>query len=167
VPQAQKFQIIGCFARSEIGQGSNVALLETLAILKSDHFLLHSPNLNSTKWWIPGVGILATHALVVANLIVEGSSMGHATFIVPIRDLVSHKALPGIFVGECGPKMGFNSCDHGFLRFNYYLIPLSNIIGHDFSKKTPIQLKIIDSFATNGNFFGRLNNITSCILGNK
>ena len=43
-------------------------------------------------------------------------------FIVQIRSLATHQPLPGVTVGDIGPKFGYNGVDNGFLRFNYVCI---------------------------------------------
>lgn len=50
---AQTFQIIGCYAQTEMGHGSNVRGLETTATFDkaTQEFVLHSPTLTSTKWY--------------------------------------------------------------------------------------------------------------------
>ncbi|XXG75813.1 hypothetical protein AAC387_Pa08g0307 [Persea americana] len=57
---ASKMQIIGCYAQTELGHGSNVQGLETTATFNpaSDEFIIHSPTLTSRKvsngvvaWW--------------------------------------------------------------------------------------------------------------------
>jgi acyl-CoA oxidase len=56
--------IIGCFAMTELGHGSNVACLETTATFDeaSDEFIIHTPTLTATKWWIGGAAQSATHS---------------------------------------------------------------------------------------------------------
>lgn len=51
---AYKMQIIGCYAQTELGHGSNVQGLETTATFdpKSDGFVIHSPTLMSSKVFI-------------------------------------------------------------------------------------------------------------------
>eukprot|EP00158_Paraphelidium_tribonemae_P006460 Partr_v1_DN27828_c0_g1_i3_m23246 putative acyl-Coenzyme A oxidase len=125
IQRAENYQIIGCYAQTELGHGSNVSAIETTAtfIADSDEWELDSPSLSATKWWIGGLGILATHAIVMANLVIGDRSFGVQPFIVPIRDPVVHAAFKGVSVGDIGPKMGANSMDNGFLRFNSYRIP--------------------------------------------
>ncbi|XP_042401157.1 peroxisomal acyl-coenzyme A oxidase 1-like [Zingiber officinale] len=51
LPLAYKMQIIGCYAQTELGHGSNVQGLETTATFdpKTDEFVTHSPTLTSSK----------------------------------------------------------------------------------------------------------------------
>lgn len=55
---AKNYQIIGCYAQTELGHGSNVQGLETTStyIPETDEFEIHSPFLTSSKWWIGGLG---------------------------------------------------------------------------------------------------------------
>jgi acyl-CoA oxidase len=56
--------VIGCFAMTELGHGSNVPGVETTAHFDkaSDEFVIHTPRLTATKWWIGGAAESATHA---------------------------------------------------------------------------------------------------------
>lgn len=78
LPLARKMQIIGCYAQTELGHGSNVQGLETTATFdpQTDEFVMHSPTLTSSKWWPGGLGKLSTHAVVYARLIVAGQFHG-------------------------------------------------------------------------------------------
>lgn len=89
-------------------QGSNVAGLETTATFdeKTDEFIIHTPTISATKWWIGGAAHSATHCSVFARLIVKGKDYGTKTFIVPLRDPRSYALLPGINIGDIGKKMG-------------------------------------------------------------
>lgn len=127
---AQRYEIIGCYAQTELGHGSNVRGLETTATWdqKTKTFTLHSPHLTASKWWIGSLGKAANHAVVVAQLIVNGKSYGPHPFVVQIRDLKTHLPLPNIHVGDIGPKFGYNTMDNGFLLFNHVTIPHVNML---------------------------------------
>ena len=43
--------------------------------------------------------------------------------MVQIRDEETHMPLPGVKVGEIGPKLGFNTVNNGFLGFENVRIP--------------------------------------------
>ncbi|CAG8745763.1 19130_t:CDS:2, partial [Racocetra fulgida] len=94
-----KHEIIGCYAQTELGHGSNVQGLETTAtyIPETDEFEIHSPHLTSAK---------CNYAIVMAKLITNGTDKGPHPFIVQIRDLTTHEPLPGIIIGDIGPKFG-------------------------------------------------------------
>ncbi|GLJ17127.1 hypothetical protein SUGI_0296380 [Cryptomeria japonica] len=132
LPLATSMAIIGCYAQTELGHGSNVQGLETTATFDpyADEFILNSPTLSSTKWWPGGLGKVATHAIVHAHLILDKDYGVHA-FIVQIRSLEDHKPLTTITVGDIGQKFGNggnNTVDNGFLRFNHTRIPRTNLL---------------------------------------
>lgn len=89
----------------------------------SQSFIVHSPTLQSTKWWPGGLGKTATHVILMARLIINNKDYGPHGFVVQIRDLKTHAPLPGIQVGDIGPKLGFNGVDNGWLRFDHVKIP--------------------------------------------
>jgi acyl-CoA oxidase len=133
LPLAYKMQIIGCYAQTELGHGSNVQGLETTATFdpKTDEFIIHSPTLTSSKWWPGGLGKIATHGVVYARLITDGKDHGVHGFIVQLRSLEDHLPLPGITVGDIGMKFGngaYNTMDNGVLRFDNVRIPRSQML---------------------------------------
>ncbi|CAI9775566.1 unnamed protein product [Fraxinus pennsylvanica] len=133
LPLAYKMQIIGCYAQTELGHGSNVQGLETTATFdpKTDEFIVHSPTLTSSKWWPGGLGKVSTHAVVYARLITDGKDHGVHGFIVQLRNLEDHTPLPGITVGDIGTKFGngaYNTMDNGVLRFDHVRIPRDQML---------------------------------------
>ncbi|KAJ1949766.1 hypothetical protein IWQ62_006681, partial [Dispira parvispora] len=127
---ALRHEIIGCYSQTELGHGSNVQGLETTAefIPDTDEFEIHSPTPTSTKWWSGGLGVVATHSMVMARLIVKGRDYGPHPFVVPIRSLETHQPFPGIKVGDIGPKLGFNTVDNGYIAFDHYRIPHDHML---------------------------------------
>uniref|UniRef100_A0A2C9WLI3 Acyl-coenzyme A oxidase n=1 Tax=Manihot esculenta TaxID=3983 RepID=A0A2C9WLI3_MANES len=133
LPLAHKMQIIGCYAQTELGHGSNVQGLETTATFDpaTDEFVIHSPTLTSSKWWPGGLGKVSTHAVVYARLITGGQEHGVHGFIVQLRSLDDHMPLPGITVGDIGMKFGsgaYNTMDNGVLRFDHVRIPRNQML---------------------------------------
>lgn len=125
LPMCNRLQIIGTYAQTELGHGTFVRGLQTVAVYDeaSREFVVHSPSLESIKWWPGGLGKTATHVVLMARLFTKGKDYGPHAFVVQIRDLDTHLPLPGIMVGDIGPKMGFNSVDNGFLKFDHVRIP--------------------------------------------
>ncbi|KAK4557799.1 hypothetical protein RGQ29_007531 [Quercus rubra] len=133
LPLAYKMQIIGCYAQTELGHGSNVQGLETTATFdpQTDEFIIHSPTLTSSKWWPGGLGKVSTHAVVYARLIIDGKDYGVNGFIVQLRSLDDHLPLPGITVGDIGMKFGngaYNTMDNGVLQFDHVRIPRDQML---------------------------------------
>ncbi|XP_053611144.1 probable peroxisomal acyl-coenzyme A oxidase 1 [Plodia interpunctella] len=130
LPLAVDMKIIGTYAQTELGHGTFIRGLETTATYDpaTEEFVLHSPTLSSYKWWAGGLGKTVNHCIVVAQLYTKGVCHGIHPFIVQIRDMDTHMPLPGVKVGEIGPKMGFNTADNGFLIFDNFRIPRENLM---------------------------------------
>jgi len=81
--KARKLNILGCYAQTEIGHGSNVANLETTATLdlKTDEFVINTPSIKAAKFW-PGGLAFGTHAVVFARLIIQENDYGVFPFMV-------------------------------------------------------------------------------------
>ncbi|KAK1142467.1 hypothetical protein N8T08_007829 [Aspergillus melleus] len=128
--RAQKYQILGCYAQTELGHGSNVRGLETTATWNQEDktFTIHSPTLTASKWWIGSLGRTANHAVVMAQLYIGGKNYGPHPFVVQVRDLQTHQPLENVYVGDIGPKFGYNTMDNGFLLFNHVKIPHVNML---------------------------------------
>jgi acyl-CoA oxidase len=92
---------------TELGTGSNVPGIQTTATYDKEkqQFIINTPNLQATKWWIGGAADTATHAVVFARLILEGMDFGPNIFVVQLRDLKDHTLMPGVSIGDCGSKM--------------------------------------------------------------
>uniref|UniRef100_F1KYT0 Peroxisomal acyl-coenzyme A oxidase 1 n=1 Tax=Ascaris suum TaxID=6253 RepID=F1KYT0_ASCSU len=136
--RAINLEIIGTYAQTELGHGTNLRKLETTAIydINNEQFIINSPTITSTKWWPGNLGKMSNYAIVVAQLYLNGECYGPHQFIVQLRDENTHIPLPGITVGDIGPKFGFNTNDNGFLRFNNVRIPRQQML-MGFSKVTP------------------------------
>ncbi|KAF1319830.1 Peroxisomal acyl-coenzyme a oxidase, partial [Globisporangium splendens] len=130
LPLAKNYKIFGSYAQTELGHGSNVQALETTAHFdkETQEFIINSPTLTSRKWWPGGLGKTSTHAIVYARLFLDGKSVGLQAFIVQLRSLETHEPLPGIELGDIGPKVGFNSVDNGYAAFHNVRIPRENML---------------------------------------
>eukprot|EP00357_Protocruzia_adherens_P016876 CAMPEP_0115016846 /NCGR_PEP_ID=MMETSP0216-20121206/27721_1 /TAXON_ID=223996 /ORGANISM="Protocruzia adherens, Strain Boccale" /LENGTH=720 /DNA_ID=CAMNT_0002387463 /DNA_START=39 /DNA_END=2201 /DNA_ORIENTATION=+ len=124
VPRAEAFQIIGSYAQTELGHGSNVRGLQTRAVFNknTDEFILDTPTLRSIKWWPGGLGCVATHSIVYAQLMIDGIEYGVHAFMLQLRD-ENHKLLAGVTTGDLGNKIADNMTDTGFLSLEDVKIP--------------------------------------------
>lgn len=107
--KAENYEIIGCYAQTELGHGSNVRGLETTATWNADDktFTIIPSHPTAAKWWIGSLGRTANHAVVMAQLMINGKNHGPHPFIVQIRDLHTHQPLENIHVGDMGPDLGY------------------------------------------------------------
>ncbi|KAJ8020869.1 Peroxisomal acyl-coenzyme A oxidase 1 [Holothuria leucospilota] len=119
------FKIFGTYAQTELGHGTFLRGLETTATYdpSTQEFVLHSPTLTSMKWWPGNLGKVVTHAIVAARLITRAKDHGIHMFLCQLRHLEDHTPMPGVELGDIGPKFGFNNLDNGFLRLDHVRIP--------------------------------------------
>ncbi|OXB81125.1 UNVERIFIED_CONTAM: hypothetical protein H355_005055 [Colinus virginianus] len=110
--------------------GTHLRGLETTATYDpaTQEFILNSPTVTSIKWWPGGLGKTSNHAIVLAQLYTQGQCKGLHAFIVPIRQLGTHEPLPGITVGDIGPKFGYDEMDNGYLKMDNFRIPRENML---------------------------------------
>jgi acyl-CoA oxidase len=66
-------------------------------------------------------------AVIFAQLYVKDKWHGVHAFVVRLRDK-DHHALKGVILGDCGPKIGFDNLDNGFIGFDNYHIPKDSLL---------------------------------------
>jgi acyl-CoA oxidase len=118
-----KGEILGCFAMTETGHGSNVQALGTTATYDpaAQEFVIQTENAAATKDYIGNAAKHAQLAAVFAQLVVGGASHGVHALVVPVRD--GDTVLPGVTITDDGPKMGLNGVDNGRIRFDGVRVP--------------------------------------------
>jgi acyl-CoA oxidase len=121
-------RLLGCFAMTESGHGSNVQALGTTATYdpETDQFVITTPDDPSRKDYIGNAAQHADAAVVFAQLEVDGKGHGVHAFVVPLRR--DGEVLAGIRVEDDGLKMGLNGVDNGRLWFDGVRIPRDNLL---------------------------------------
>lgn len=121
--------VLGCFAMTESGHGSNVQALGTTATYDADagEFVITTPDQASRKDYIGNAARHADMAVVFAQLEIGGESEGVHAFVVPIRDARGNP-LPGVTIEDDGPKLGLNGVDNGRLSFDAVQVPRANLL---------------------------------------
>ncbi len=165
LPDIVNLDLIGCYAMTEMGRGSNVRDLETTAVFdpETDEFIIHTPTESARKEWIGGAGRYATMATVFAQLEVDGQHHGVHAFLVPIRD-ENHNLQPGIRIQDMGPKMGLNGIDNGRIWFDHVRIPRQNLLDR-FGKVNEHGLYTSPIPGANKRFFTMLSTLVAGRLG--
>ena len=130
VPKAKSLKVIGSYSQTELGHGSDVQGIQTTATYDQniDQFIIHTPTIKAAKFWPGELGKVGNHAAVIARLIVKGKDYGPQTFIVPIRSMEDHMPLPGVEVGDIGPKHGYQNKDNGYAIFTNVRVPRSALL---------------------------------------
>ena len=123
-----KADILGCFAMTETGHGSNVKDLETTATY--DHatqsITINTPHYGAGKEYI-GNALHGSMAVVFAQLIVGEMNHGIHAIVVPYRNAAG-EILRGVTVKDCGYKMGLNGVDNGRLWFDKVVVSKENLL---------------------------------------
>ena len=121
-------ELLGCFAMTETGHGSNVKGLETTATYDpaADEIIIHSPTLSAGKEYI-GNAMHSEMAVVFAQLIVGGKNHGVHAILVPIRN-PERDLMSGVKVEDCGYKVGLNGVDNGRIWFDQVRVPRTNLL---------------------------------------
>ena len=134
LPLIDAARCIGAYAQTELGHGSDVQGLETEAVYDAGtkEFIIHNKEVKSYKWWPGELGYLSNIAVVYCKTIVNGNSLGVFPFVVPIRDMETHKVLEGVHVGDIGPKFGFSAKENGYLYFKNFRVPKRNLLNRFF-----------------------------------
>ncbi|KAI7734247.1 hypothetical protein M8C21_011560 [Ambrosia artemisiifolia] len=125
----EAYEIIGCFAMTELGHGSNVRGIETITRYdaSTQEFIITTPCESAQKYWIGGAANHATHAVVFSQLKINGVNQGVHAFIAQIRD-ANGNVCPNVRIADCGHKIGLNGVDNGRIWFDNLRIPRENLL---------------------------------------
>jgi len=138
--------LLGCFAMTEHGHGSDVQHLLTTATYEpeTEEFVINTPNALATKEYIGNAARDGHTAVVFAQLIAGGEGRGVHAFLVPIRTDDGEPA-PGVRIEDCGRKAGLNGVDNGRLTFSHVRVAREALLNRfgdvaaDGSYSSPIE----------------------------
>ncbi|MEV8505716.1 acyl-CoA dehydrogenase [Actinoplanes sp. NPDC051475] len=116
--------VMGCFAMTETGHGSDVQQLRTTCTYDpaTETFDLHTPHEAARKDYIGNAARDGRVAVVFAQLVTPSGRHGVHAWLVPIRD-ADGKPMPGVTIGDAGPKAGLLGVDNGRLSFDHVTVP--------------------------------------------
>ncbi len=129
LPAAIDLSLLGCFAMTETGHGSDVESLGTTATYDPEHdeLVVHTPTPSDRKDYIGNAALHAQLAVVFARLIVADVDHGVHAVLVPVRDAAGEPA-PGVSLSDDGPKGGLNGVDNGRITFDQVRVPRANLL---------------------------------------
>ncbi len=129
VRRAYALEDVGCFMMTEIAHGSNLQGLITTSTYNHDtrSFIIHTPHRYGMKFYIGGLARSAHKGIVFAQMIINKVNYGIHAFLVDLRDFKGNLK-NGIQVGDCGPKLGLNGVDNGWIIFNEVSVPYDNLL---------------------------------------
>lgn len=129
-------RLMGCFAMTETGHGSNVQALGTVATYDAaaQEFVITTRGEGAGKDYIGNAARHAELAVVFAQLEVGGKGEGVHAFVVPVRD--GGEVVPGVRIEDDGRKMGLNGVDNGRIRFDGVRVPREALLNR-FADVTP------------------------------
>ena len=130
LPEIGRAELLGAFAMSERGHGSNVRDLQTTATYDAEaqEWVVDTPTDHDHKEWIGNAARDGTMATVFAQLVIGGEGHGVHGFLVPIRGADGRPA-PGVRIEDSGHKMGLNGIDNGRLWFDGVRVPRTALLG--------------------------------------
>ena len=121
-------ELMGCFAMTETGHGSNVQAIGTIATYDAatEEFVIETTSEEAGKDYIGNAAVHGELAVVFARLEVGGEERGVHAFVVPIRE--QGQACDGVRIEDDGPKMGLNGVDNGRLWFSGVRVPRESLL---------------------------------------
>jgi acyl-CoA oxidase len=124
LPDIMDLSLLGCFAMTETGRGSDVQHLRTTATYDpaTEEFVVHTPDVDARKDYIGNAARDGRMAVVFAQLVTGADQHGVHALLVPIRD-ADGAPRPGVTITDCGRKGGLNGVDNGRITFDQVRVP--------------------------------------------
>lgn len=116
LPPLARGEVIGAFALTEPGAGSDASGVRTVATLEGDHWVL-----NGTKCFITNAEIASTFLIAAQTELPDGKRK--------ISMFIVEKDFPGFRVGKHEDKMGIRSSSTCELILEDCVVPKENLLG--------------------------------------
>ena len=113
-----KGEMLGCFALTEAGAGSDIAAIKTSAVKEGDGYIL-----NGSKLFVSN----GKRAQVVIVFAVTDASKGHRG----MSAFITEKKTPGLSIGRVEEKLGIKGSETVELIFEMCRIPKENLLGQE------------------------------------
>ncbi|RDI68115.1 acyl-CoA dehydrogenase family protein [Nocardia pseudobrasiliensis] len=128
--EIDRMERVYAFAATEIGRGTNLMAIGTQVHYRHEDRSLRidTPSDDAAKYWIGNSLFSATHAMVLARLVVDGTDEGHHWFRVPLRPAEGASPFPGVRIRRADPKGGLPGNQTGMIHFDHYRITLDALL---------------------------------------
>jgi len=143
LPRLASGQIIGSFALTEPGSGSDAASLHTTAVRDGDHYVI-----NGTKRFITNAPEASIYTVMARTDPSRKGSGAISAFIV-------EKDTPGLTLGKVDKKMGQRGAHTCDVIFENCRVPAANVIGGKEGVGFKTAMKVLDK--------GRLHIAAVCV----
>src|SRR5690606_23462623 len=117
-------EVIGCFALSEAGAGSDAAAVETRAWRDGDGWVLSGEKKWVTNARLAGLGLVVARTAEDPAGGEQPKSRGLSVFLVPMDS-------PGVEIGERKTTMGLRPIEVGDVRFRDVRVPGDALLGEE------------------------------------
>ncbi|MFI9402145.1 acyl-CoA dehydrogenase family protein [Nocardia sp. NPDC052316] len=123
--EIDRMERVYAFAATEIGRGTNLMSIGTEVHYRHEDRSLRitTPSDDAAKYWIGNSLFSATHAMVLARLVIDGTDEGHHWFRVPLRPAEGALPFPGVRIRRADPKGGLPGNQTGMIHFDHYPLP--------------------------------------------
>ncbi|WP_168585823.1 acyl-CoA dehydrogenase family protein [Saccharopolyspora sp. ASAGF58] len=128
--EIDRMERVYAFAVTEIGRGTNLLSIGTEVHYRHEDRSLRvmTPTDDAAKYWIGNSLFSATHAMLLARLVVDGADEGHHWFRVPLRPTEGALPFPGVRIRRADPKGGIAGNQTGMIHFDQYRIPPDSLL---------------------------------------
>ncbi|MBI4056751.1 MAG: acyl-CoA dehydrogenase family protein [Elusimicrobia bacterium] len=116
IPRLAKGEVLGAWALTEPGAGSDASGIKTRAVQENGHWVINGSKTFTTQGSVAGVYVIFAHTSDAMN------SQSISAF-------VAEKGTPGLQVGKVEKKMGLHASDTAQLHLTNMKLPKENLLG--------------------------------------